>query len=336
METNGIVFVRNFLSSEEVNSIRTFIESSVANDLNERNLAGQLYGRFQGSAGVTHNNQGKHVITDFFGQCQMLDLAVGRIFEDPRISSLLKFVGGENLKLRGYNTRRMNGSLEFSAMEWHRDNVGEITIGILLNESGKTNDSATCFIPGSHLFPYCPFKEAQFTMPLPVPMKPKHERLFSSWLESKTTSSSQDAQGEPGDLYIFLGDLWHGRRPNFIGNHDMVFFIGLFPTEIPFPAHSEVVIPAEDVLQKLPPTLRRLVDYKNTPLNKEKTSYIYELQKKKINYSFLSLWNFVKLEIQFWKKVNEMLADLQKQLQKIENFYLRVVRKIRRSFFTNN
>lgn len=332
LKTNGLVFIRNFIPVADAIEIRKSIENSVQNDLREREQVQKIYGRFEGSVGITHNNQGKHIIADYFGRSSKLDEAVGKIFEDENVSCLLKFIGGDNLKLRGYNTRRMNSVFDYSAMEWHRDNLGEFTIGIVLTESGQSNDSSTCYIPGSHLYPYCPFAEAQFVMPHPIPMRPLHERFFSTLLEKKTTESAQDAIGKPGDIYIFLGDLWHGRRANFVGNNDVVFFVGLFPSEIPFPSHSEVNIPSEEILSQLPQALRRVVDFRNTPPNKDQSSYIYELQKQKKSYGFFSLWNWVKLEIRFWKKANDLFADLHEWILEIKNFGRRVVRKIRRSF----
>lgn len=256
------------------------------------------------------------------------------------MSRLLKFIGGENLKLRGYNSRRMNGPLNYSAMEWHRDNVGEFTIGIVLSEAEDSNDSATCYIPGSHLYPYCPFTSAQFAMPVPIPERPLWERFFSSRLERKTTAQARDAIGKPGDIYIFLGDLWHGRRPNHVGNNDVVFFIGLFPSEIPFPSHAKVDIPPDEVLAKLPLSLRKVVDFRNTPANQNKDSYYYQMQKEKISYGFFSLWNFARLETLFWnstrwggnKYVRKVLVKLESTLRPLVNLSERVIRKLRRAF----
>jgi len=340
LKENGIVFVRNFISSADALEIKNDIEKSVQKDLSEREKPEQKYGRFDGSSGITHNNQGKHIITDFFGRSFKLDQSMGKLFEDENVSRLLKFIGGENLKLRGYNTRRMNGPMNYSAMEWHRDNVGEFTIGIVLSEQGNTNDSATCFIPGSHLYPYCPFTTAQFTMPTPIPERPIWERFFSAQLEKKTTANAQDALGQPGDVYIFMGDLWHGRRPNFAGNNDVVFFIGLFPSEVPFPSHAKVDIPSDEILAKLPLSLRKLVDFRNTPANTEKNSYFYELQKQKMSYGFLSLWNLAKLETLFWgstklggnKYVKKMIAKLEDLFRPVSHLCGRVFRKLRRSF----
>lgn len=331
LQKDGIVIIRNFISVEDANEIRKNIETSVDNDLQEREKAQQIYGRFEGSAGVTHNNSGKHIITDYFGRSSKLDQAMGKIFEDENTSRLLKFIGGDNLKLRGYNTRRMNGSLEYSAMEWHRDNVGEFTIGVVLSESGKTNDSATCYIPGSHLYPFCPFAKAKFTMPHPIQMPPWPLRFFSSLLEKKTTAKAQDAVGRPGDIYIFLGDLWHGRRPNFVANHDVVFFIGLFPSEIPFPGHSKVEIPSTEILQKLPKALREVVDFRNTPENKTKDSYFYQVQKQKQSMGIFTLWRLVQFENWIWKPFNRYFQYVENRIHRVKYLWGRVVGKIRRT-----
>jgi hypothetical protein len=340
LKKNGLVYIRNFISEQDSLQIRSDIEKHVERDLLQREKVKQIHGRFEGDVGITHNNSGKHIITDFFGRSLKLDESIGRLFDDQTASKLFEFIGGKNLKLRGYNTRRMNGPINYSAMEWHRDNVGEFTIGIVLSEQGNSNDSATCYIPESHTYPYCPFTSAQFAMPAPAPARPIWERFFSSMLEKKTTALAKDAVGKPGDIYIFMGDLWHGRRPNYVGNNDVVFFIGLFPSEVPFPSHANVDIPADDILAKLPLSLRRVVDFRNTPENKEKTSYFYELQKQKQTYGFLSLWNLAKLETLFWKSANlggnkyvkKFIAKLERMLNPMTHFCGRIVRKIQRSF----
>lgn len=341
LKANGLVFVRNFIPMADAIAIKNDIENSVQKDLQERENAKQPTGRFDGSVGISHNNQGKHIITDFFGRSAKLDQAMGQLFEDENVSRLLKFIGGDHLKLRGYNTRRMNGPVNYSAMEWHRDNVGEFTIGVVLSESGKKNtDSATCYIPGSHLYPYCPFTNSQFTMPVPIPPRPFGERFFSSRLEKKTTMKSQDAIGQPGDVYIFVGDLWHGRRANLVANNDVVFFVGLFPTEVPFPSHAKVDIPTDEVLATLPAALRRVVDFRETPPNTVKTSYFYEIQREKISYGFFSLWNLAKQETRFWKStqlggnpaVQKIITKIENLFRPFTNLSARVVRRLRRDF----
>lgn len=343
LKKNGVVFIRNFISSADALEIKKDIENYVQKDLIEREKSKQNFGRYEGEVGITHNNQGKHIITDFFGRSSKLDESIGKIFEDKNTANLFKFIGGEHLKLRGYNTRRMNGPLNYSAMEWHRDNVGEFTIGLILDEAEGSNDSATCFIPGSHLYPYCPFTTAQFTMPIPIPERPIWQRFFSDRLEKKTTALAQDAIGQPGDIYIFLGDLWHGRRPNLVSNNDIVFFIGLFPSEIPFPSHAKVDIPSDEILKKLPAALRRVVDFRNTPPNADKNSYFYQLQKQKLSYGFLSLWNLARLETLFWNSANlggnkyfqKVLTKIENLLRPMTHFCSRAINKIKRSFLAS-
>lgn len=172
LKSNGCTFVRNFISISDIQKIKNDIEKWKTIDLEERQAARADYGRFHGSAGVTFYNQGKHIITDFFARSNSLDQAIDRLLSDESVSKLLEFIGGKNLKLRGYNARCMTGNPEYSAMEWHRDNIGEITIGIVMDDQGESSDGATCYVPGSHLYPYCPFMKAQFTMPYPIKNPP--------------------------------------------------------------------------------------------------------------------------------------------------------------------
>ena len=333
--STGCAFVRNFFSADEIRTIRYEIEEWEKKDLEERKLAGIEFGRFAGSAGVTHYNQGRHIITDFFSLSPTLDSAVGRLLDDARVAQLLEFMGGKNIKLRGYNTRHMTGNKEYSAMEWHRDNVGEITIGLLLDDSNESIDGATCYIPASHLYPYCPLQKANFKMPYPILSLPLWQRFFSYLLEKRTTSKTTHAIGNAGDVYFFPSDLWHGRQANLHESKGMVFFIGLFPSEIPFPSHSEVNIPSKEILERLPASLKKIVDYTNLPKNTDQSAYYYQLQNFKITFGTFSLWNLAVKEREFWEsKRGKSLIETFKNLNNIGTIFLeqtkRVIRFIKR------
>lgn len=300
IERDGYLIIKNYLSKPDICCAKNDIDRYIELDLNERNNDGSMFGRYEGSAGVTHNNQGRHIITDFFGRSEILENEVANFFSDVNVKGLLEHIGGKHLKLRGFNSRKLSGIKDYSAMEWHRDNYGEITVAIIMDSSNISNDGATCVIPGSHIYPCCPFKDLNFEQPFPIPKMPIWQRFFSSILERRVAKSAVDIVGEVGDVYIFLGDLWHGRRVNLVNNNGMVFFIGLFPSEIPFPQHSKVNIPESSVLDRLPLELRKLVDYINTPPNDTKNSYFYKMKESTRRMKFFSLINIAYLEKKFW------------------------------------
>lgn len=303
IEKDGFLIIRNYFSKSDICGAKKDIDKNIDLDLKARNIEGLMYGRYEGSAGVTHNNQGRHIITDFFGRSEILENTVAKFFGDVNIKGLFEHIGGKHLKLRGFNSRKLSGLKDYSAMEWHRDNYGEITVAIIMDSSNLSNDGATCVIPGSHTYPCCPFKDLNFEQPFPVPKLPIWQRFFSSILERRVLKSAVDIVGEAGDVYIFLGDLWHGRRVNLVNNKGIVFFIGLFPSEIPFPQHSKVNIPESSVLDRLPIELRNLVDYLKTPPNNTKDSYFYKMKKDNQRMRLFSLLNIACLEKKFWNLV---------------------------------
>lgn len=80
LRANGIVYIPGFISPSVAAEIKNDIEKAVQKDIDERQAAQQNFGRFDGSAGISHNNQGKHIITDFFGRSPKLDESVGKKF----------------------------------------------------------------------------------------------------------------------------------------------------------------------------------------------------------------------------------------------------------------
>ncbi len=296
LKQNGLLMLRGFLNPVEVEQARQELERWFDLDLQERKSKKINEGAHIGVAGNTHLNQGKHVLVDVFTKSPTLDRLFDKMLTDSSLSHVVRNTVGENVKLRGYNVRKMTGNLSQSAMEWHRDNPGEISWAIILSESDPLVDASTAYVPGSHLFPTCPFKSSVMAMPYPDARSPAKISYFSQFLAQKTVKNAVDADGKPGDCYFFIGDVWHSRRPNFNGKKGMVFFAGAFPMEIPFPAHSKVNIPPESVLNQLSENVRKIVDFKNTPSNSDRSSYYYEMLERRQKKGWFTIWRAAELE----------------------------------------
>ena len=292
LQSDGLVMLRKVFDPAEVKLAYQECEKWLEIDLAERKQKLHTAINFEGSVGKSQLNPGKHILLDFYAKSATLDRLVNRFLTDPRIQTTLETMVGKNYKLRGYNIRQMTGELDLSAMEWHRDNRGEFTLAFMLTESFPEGDGTTCYIPGSHRYPLCPNTEALIPSPHAC-FNPKIG-VFSRMLARKLVKKSKSAAGKEGDVYLFLGDLWHGRQPNVNGRKGTVLFIGLFPQEIPFP--HPVEIPKDEVLDQLPAALRKIVNYDKLPKATEPPAFVSQLEASRKSARRFTLWNFAKLE----------------------------------------
>ncbi len=291
MQTDGVVLLRNFFDPAQVRRANEEVEAFLKRDLEERKEAQLELGHFKGSAGRTILDKSKHLILDFFAKSPTLDQLAEKLLTHPDVAALAEKMVGKRLKLRGYNIRHMTGTADNSAMEWHRDNRGEFNFAILLNETEPEGDAATCYIPGSHLYPYCPFQAIHLGTPYAA-YNPQMG-YFSKRLAERVTRNVKSAYGAPGDAYLFFGDVWHGRQPNLKGKTGTVLFFAVFPAEIPFPSHTTVEIPPPEVLEKLPPGLRKIVEHDRVLPNEGASTYFYTMEarrKKNTGLWRLAMW----------------------------------------------
>ncbi len=294
IEKDGLLLLRNVLDPALVKRANQEVEALLRTDIEERKNAQKETGRFEGTAGKSIVDNSKQILLDIFAKSPTLDGLAEQLLTDPRLAELVEQTVGKNFKLRGYNIRHMTGEADNSAMEWHRDNRGEFNFAILLNESDPTGDAATCYIPGSHLYPYCPFQ----TIHLASPYAAYHPKMgvFSRRLARSITKRALAAHGGPGDVYLFIGDIWHGRQPNLRGNTGTVLFFAVFPSEIAFPSHSTVEIPPADVMEKLPPGLRKIVAHTSVLPNHDRSAYLYRMEKRRKKAYPFTLWHLAKVE----------------------------------------
>ena len=107
LENDGFVVVPGFFDPALVGQARDEIDSWYQRDLEERrsrNFAGTTH---DGVSGKTILTQPTHLMLDVYGKSPALDALFEKILSDPRSSKLIGALAGSNLKLRGYNIKRM-------------------------------------------------------------------------------------------------------------------------------------------------------------------------------------------------------------------------------------
>lgn len=271
LETDGFVVFRDFFDARLVSKARAEIQNWYDIDRKEREAKGISAAVYAGGAGKTILTSPTHLMLDVYAKSPTLDQLFEKILTDPTSSTVLEALAGGNLKMRGYNIKKMTGNLDSKPKlgpaaiphEWHRDSPAEICIAIFLDDFSAPDNGTTAIMKGTHKLPYCPRWNCLFG-PNYLLSKLKPLRfgissllrltLFSRLLARKLAARATGAYGKRGDFYIFINDVWHGREPNVWGNANMMLMAGAFPAERSFP--DQVDVPPSDVLQGLPPTLR--------------------------------------------------------------------------------
>jgi putative 2OG-Fe(II) oxygenase len=294
-EREGFIAFRDFfpgLAKQAHDELDAWFEI----DLESRRTSGEKSNYHNGAAGRSVLSPSMHILQDVFGKSPTLDRMFEKALTDANAGGLIHHLAGKNLKLRGYNVRRMTGVANNSGMEWHRDNPGEIGWSLLLTDTGPGIDGSTCVVRGSHLYPYCVRKN----LLLPWSYYPgfrifQRFNLFSLLAKRRyVDGKSASASGRAGDFYVFINDLWHGRENNLGGKNTMVFLASVFPTEVGFP--DDVPIPSDEVLATLPPVLRKIVDYRQTPVNSDTSAYVHRMIEQRQKVGTFTLWRFGQLE----------------------------------------
>jgi hypothetical protein len=271
LETNGFVVVRDFFDPAEVTRAHDEVERWYRLDEDERHQKNFTEPTCNGVAGKTILTEPTHLMLDVYAKSPTLDALFERILTDPRSASLLESLAGRNLKLRGYNIKRMTGKHDPrpsigpapNPHEWHRDSPYEICIAIFLDDFSQPDNGTTALMSGSQNFPYCPRWNCLFGPPFALSRIFRLQlgirmflrfNAFSRLLARRVRGLATGAYGKRGDFYIFINDVWHGREPNTHGNDYMMLMVGAFPSEVPYP--DKVIPPDGAVLSKLPPNLR--------------------------------------------------------------------------------
>lgn len=294
-EQEGFVAFRGYFP-ELAKKAHDELDAWFEKDLESRRMTGERSNYHNGAAGRSVLLPSMHILQDVFGKSPALDQMFETALTDPNAGGLIRHLAGQRLKLRGYNVRRMTGVATDSGMEWHRDNPGEIGWSLVLSDTDAGTDSSTCVVRGSHLYPYCVRKNLLLRWSNYPGFKIfQRFNIFSHLIENRyIKGKAQSASGKAGDFYVFINDLWHGREHNARGKRTMVFLASVFPTETAFP--DDVEIPPAEVLAKLPPTLRGIVDYRGTPDNDNRSAYVHRMIDERQNVGALTLWRLGQVE----------------------------------------
>jgi hypothetical protein len=177
-----------------------------------------------------------------------LQALIQQIISDPDIRAFTDRVLGKNYRLRIDYVRRMTGTNDWVddfelPHEWHRDSPGAFTFGIFFDDT-PTQCGATAAVRGTHWQPYDP----RYDMILsersylsrerhPARVGPQmHRWAFTSHkLRDHCRANAAELTGQPGDVYFFLNDVWHGRAPNVKGSRNILLRFNGFPSDFQAP-----------------------------------------------------------------------------------------------------
>lgn len=268
LETQGFYVFENFFNPAQVQQAREEVVAWLDADVAERASGNVTTAWHKGTAGTTILTKPTHLMLDAYAKSPTLDQMVETVLTNEWSRGVLNKLVGEHIKLRGYNVQKLTGAndprpeigVASNPHEWHRDSLGEIGIGIFLEDVPGPGNGATSIVRGSHYFPFCPRWNSLFGPPYIMRGGGRgleaflRFNIFSRLLARRVLEQSTGAYGKQGDFYIFINDAWHGREPNVYGGTGIKVMIGAFACDDPFP--DEVIPPPAEVLGRLPPRLR--------------------------------------------------------------------------------
>jgi hypothetical protein len=356
LERDGFVVVPDFFDPALVTQARNEIDSWYQRDLEERKRCSAEV-LHDGVAGKSVLTAPTHLMLDVYAKSPTLDALFEKILTDPASSRLLEKLAGKNIKLRGYNIKRMTKNRDPKPSlgptplphEWHIDSPNEICITIPLDDFSQPGNGTTALMKGSHMFPYCPRWNCLFG-----PIAPVHTSrglhsgiklfmrltLFSRLLARRLRSRETGAHSKRGDFYIFINDTWHGREPN-VHDHDyMMLMVGAFPTESAFP--DAVKPPNAQTLAALPQRLRASAA-QSLPANAGGDSILARVRARRLKALFPSLFWFARMERAIADRctrayfsvaipIIDACRPLRSHAVRVRNLALRILAKLKRTF----
>ena len=310
LERDGFIVVQDFFDAELVRKAHDEIDAWYRRDLVERRSRKLTEALNDGVAGKTILTKPTHLMLDAYGRSPTLDALFEKILTDPESTRLLGALAGLNLKLRGYNIKRMTKNPDPRPTlgpspiphEWHTDSPFEICIAIYLDDFSQPDNGTTALMKGSHLFPFCPRWNCLFGPIVPTKTKTGivqgltaflRFNFFNRLLAKRLRARETGAYGKRGDFYIFINDMWHGREPNIHGNDHMMLMVGAFPTEAPFP--DSVPTPSAEILDRLPPRLRAAAA-QSLPGNSGRDTILHRMFQHRAKARFPDLFYLARLE----------------------------------------
>ncbi len=327
LESDGFVMLKGLFSEADAAKAHDELLVHYSQDHKDREKHKAQEAYWAGPNGTSVLTKPSHLLIDAYSKSPTLDRLFERFLTGYETQPLIEALAGKNIKLRGYNIRLMTGAYDPPpSHEWHRDSLGEFGFGILLTDIEPDENAATSFVPGSHLFPYCPRWNNLFYIPKTVlPFLVKFS-FFNKWLGQKALKRSTGAFGKKGDAYIFINDTWHGRQPNLHRKKSMVVLIGAFPTEYEFP--DKVTPPPETILAQLPDAVRDVANCQLPP-NPATDTILKRMIRHRQKTGNLTLWRAAQIERKVfdWISIPLMSPVFRKNVYKYKYYLTRLFQK---------
>jgi putative 2OG-Fe(II) oxygenase len=229
---------------------------------------------------------------DFLGMSDVVDNTLEKLLSSPMVDQYLMDALGSGYRLWWIQIRRANANAE--SLRMHQDRPGQTTLSILLDDS-PTIAGTTVAIPGSWRWPRV-LDGFPFISP----------RVFSRQIEGMT--------GKVGDMYLFSPTTWHGRATND-DQARKVLMISLVPQDSPLPHRR----PPQNVIDRLGPMLKRIVDPDNhpgwlAPKTQPANKPLREILSATSSVNFFGRWapimasaSLARQAVKCWRKTKELV-----------------------------
>lgn len=179
--------------------------------------------------------RGRHIGLRAWERSPAVFALLAALLDDGKVlSSLEAFLGAHFVINDCMLRRQLIGQADGSRYELHRDTPYEFGIGVFLEDVGP-GEGGTAIVPGSQFMPI-PFRR----------------------LRSPATNDAVEMVGRGGDVYLFLGEAFHGVAATSGGNAARILLVGCHPGPAYFGPDplNRLKPPAAEVLEALKPQLR--------------------------------------------------------------------------------
>ena len=204
---NGFTNINNFFQKEKINIISNEIQRIFLNDKNnqepwtiekkeenEFQIQEKIIKKIYAQRG--HLNKINEFSAPILGKSKIIDKFIIELFNNPEFKNLSAKLVGKNFKIYTLHLRELN-HFSNQYLGLHQDAYYQVTFQIPLHDISN-NDSATCFVSGSHLSKF-PLLDQLFSITEKVSNK------FFAFCTKKY-------QCKIGDFGIFFNKTFHGNN----------------------------------------------------------------------------------------------------------------------------
>ena len=148
---NGFTNINNFFQKEKINIISNEIQRVFLNDKNNKEenkfqkqekIIKKIYAK-RGALNKLNTFSGP-----ILGKSKVIDKFIIELFNNSEFKTLSEKLVGKNFKIYTLHLRDLNNFSKYLGL--HQDSYYQVSFQIPLNDISN-NDSATCFVSGSHL-----------------------------------------------------------------------------------------------------------------------------------------------------------------------------------------